>query len=125
LAGVTRARYLLLGAKTPWKRVRLTRGFGTRAASITKTGNTHARKALIEAAWQYRRPPHISRNLLLRQQRLHQSFNTIAWQAQLRLYQRYRTLRARGKCSQKVVVAIARELAAFVWAIARQAQALA
>lgn len=81
-----------------------------------------ARKALIEAAWHYRWPPRVSRIILLRQQKLHESINTIAWDAQLRLYRRYKTLRARGKCSQKAVVAVARELAAFVWAIARQVE---
>lgn len=96
----------------------------THRGTITKTGNTHARKALIEAAWHYRWPPRVSRIILLRQQKLHASINTIAWEAQLRLYRRYKTLRARGKCSQKAVVAVARELAAFVWAIARQAQAM-
>ena len=99
-------------------------GSTTRRGSITKTGNTHARKALIEAAWHYRWAPYVSRSLRIRQQSQHQSVNTIAWKAQLRLHQRYKSLRARGKCSQKAVVAVARELSAFVWAIARQVKAL-
>ena len=98
-------------------------GPSTRRGSITKTGNTHARKALIEAAWHYRWPPRVSRSIRIRQECVHQAVSTIAWQAQLRLYQRYKSLRAKGKCSQKAVVAVARELAAFVWAIARQVQA--
>jgi len=99
-------------------------GGSTRRGSITKTGNTHARKALIEAAWHYRWPPQVSRSLRIRQQSQHQSINSIAWQAQLRLYARYRNLRAKGKCSQQAVVAVARELSAFIWAIARQVKTL-
>jgi transposase len=90
--------------------------------SITKTGNTHARTALVQAAWNYRRPARVSRSILLRHQQLQipKSILQIAWKGQLRLCQRFRYLTMRGKSQQKVVVAIARELAGFVWAIAKE-----
>ncbi|AOY57129.1 IS110 family transposase [Desulfococcus multivorans] len=89
---------------------------------ITKTGNGHARKVLIEAAWAYRLQPRVSRVLLKRQENLPEPVRQIAWKAQLRLCARYRRLVAKGKTKQVVVTAIARELSAFLWAIAKQLQ---
>jgi len=89
---------------------------------ITKTGNGHARKVLVEAAWAYRMNPRVSRVLLKRQQGLSDKVLQIAWKAQLRLCTRYRKMAGRGKPKQVVVTAIARELSAFLWAIAKQVQ---
>lgn len=86
---------------------------------ITKTGNGHARQMLTEAAWSYRMPARVSRRLRDRQQNLPEKVWQIAWKAQVRLCARYRRLVARGKLSQVAITALARELAAFMWAIAR------
>jgi len=90
--------------------------------SITKTGNGHVRRALIEAAHAYHFPARISRHLLKRQEGAPQSILDIAWKAQVRLCGRFRRLMARGKSKTKVITAIARELAGFMWAIAMKVQ---
>jgi len=90
-----------------------------RQGAITKTGNSHARRALIEGAWAYRYPAKVSRHLQLRLEKVPTAIQDISWKAQVRLCKRYRRLIARGKNANQVVVAIAREMAAFVWAIAR------
>ena len=100
-------------------------GESIKRRGITKTGNSHVRKALVEAAWSYRMQARVSRLLLKRQQGLPDQVCKIAWKAQLRLCARYRRLVAKGKTKQKVVTAIARELSAFLWAIAKQVQPLA
>jgi transposase len=87
---------------------------------ITKTGNGHARRVLVEAAWAYRFPARVSRELLRRQEHLPLEVRQTAWKAQLRLCARYRRLAARAKTKQVVTTAIARELSAFMWAIAQQ-----
>jgi transposase len=91
-----------------------------RQGAITKTGNAHARRALIEGAWAYRYPAKVSRHLQLRLAKLPKAVQDISWKAQVRLCKRYRQLSARGKHATRVVVAIARELSAFMWAIAQQ-----
>jgi transposase len=93
-----------------------------RQGSITKTGNAHARRVLVEGAWAYRYPAKVSRHLQLRLERVPKAIQAISWKAQVRLCKRYRRLVARGKNVNQVVVAIAREMAAFVWAIAREVQ---
>jgi transposase len=93
-----------------------------RQGAITKAGNGSARRMLIEAAWSYRFPARISRELLLRQEGLAKPIRDIAWKAQERLCGRYRKLARAGKPPNVITAAIARELAGFVWAIARQAQ---
>jgi transposase len=93
-----------------------------RQGGITRAGNGAARRMLIEAAWSYRFPARISREQLLRQEGLTRSIRDTAWKAQERLCRRYRKLARAGKPPTVVTVAIARELAGFVWAIARQAQ---
>jgi transposase len=90
-----------------------------RQGAITKAGNSHARRALVEGAWAYRYPAKVSRHLQLRLEKLPAEIQAIAWKAQVRLCRRYRQLTARGKHVNQVVVAIAREMAAFAWAIAR------
>jgi transposase len=97
-------------------------GQKTRRGSITKTGNGHVRRVLVEAAWAYRLPARVSRVLLKRQEGLAQPVCDIAWKAQLRLCSRYRHLWAKGKAKQVVVTAIARELCGFMWAIANEVE---
>jgi transposase len=98
-------------------------GSSTRRGGITKTGNTHARRALVEAAWSYRFPARVSRIIRLRQETLSKEINDISWEAQLRLCRRFRRLRASDKCTQKVVTAIARELVGYMWAVAKAVKA--
>ena len=93
-----------------------------RQGGITKAGNGAARRMLIEAAWSYRFPARISREQLLRQERLAKPIRDIAWKAQERLCRRYRKLARTGKQPTVITAAIARELAGFVWAIAKQVQ---
>jgi transposase len=91
-----------------------------RQGSITKAGNTHARRALVEGAWAYRYPAKVSRHLQLRLENQPKAVQDISWKAQVRLCQRYRRLIARGKHANQVVVAIARELVGCMWAIAKE-----
>lgn len=86
--------------------------------SITKAGNTRARRMLVEGAWTYRLPARVGREILKRSEALPEEIRAIAWKAQVRLCQRYRRMQAGGRPTNIVIVAIARELAAFVWAIA-------
>lgn len=97
-------------------------GPSTRRGGITKCGNSHARRMLTEAAWSYRLPARITPIIAKRQDGQTKAVRDIAWKAQVRLCGRYRLLRARGKEPNKVVIAVARELAGFVWAIARAAR---
>ena len=87
---------------------------------ITKTGNGHVRRILIEAAWCYRYPAKVSREMQRRQSRLPLVIRDIAWKAQLRLTQRYKHMQAKGKPHNVTVVALARELAGFMWAIVNE-----
>jgi transposase len=84
---------------------------------ITKTGNSHVRRVLVEAAWTYRFPARKSAVLQRRAERTPEKVQEIAWNAQKRLCGRYRRLEARGKLKVQVCTAIARELAGFIWAI--------
>jgi transposase len=83
---------------------------------ITKAGNAHCRRVLVEAAWHYRRAPRMSRALRQRQAGRSPDVVAHAWRAQRRLYKRYRSLSIR-KPSTVAVVAVARELSGFVWAL--------
>lgn len=94
-------------------------GQSVHRGGITKCGNSHARRMLTEAAWSYRLPARITPIIARRQDGQTREVRDIAWKAQVRLCGRYRLLRARGKEPNKVVIAVARELAGFVWAIAR------
>jgi transposase len=91
-----------------------------RQGSITKAGNTHARRALVEGAWAHRYPAKVSRHLQLRLEQQPKMLQDISWKAQVRLCKRYRRLVSRGKHANVVIVAIARELVGFMWAIAKQ-----
>ena len=95
-------------------------GASIRRGGITKAGNSAARRLLIEAAWCYRFPARVSRDLRLRQEDQPKPIREIAWKGQVRLCARYRRLARTGKPANVVTAAIARELAGFVWAIARQ-----
>ncbi len=92
-------------------------GARTRRGGITKTGNAHLRRIVIEAAWAYRHPPVIGPTLRKRQGGASPDVKAIAWKAQHRLYARYRKLSGRGKCQQQVITAVGRELLGFIWAI--------
>lgn len=100
-----------------------TSGERRRLGAITKTGNSHARRVLIEAAWNYRFPPRVTGRLQKRQQQQPAHIRAIAWRAQLRLNHRYRRLKARGLQHNKICVAIARELAGFLWNIGQHVTA--
>jgi transposase len=93
-------------------------GESTRRGGITKTGNAHLRRIVVEAAWAYRYRPCIGASLKARQKGASQEVKDIAWKAQHRLHGRYMKLMAKGKLKQKVVTAVARELLGFIWAIA-------
>ena len=103
-----------------------TTGNDRQQGGITKMGNAPARRALVEAAWQYRIPARLSPHLKKRQEGLPKAITDIAWEAQRRLHHRYTHLTRVGrKKSQVAVTAVARELSGFVWAIARQVKPVA
>jgi len=84
---------------------------------ITKCGNTHCRRVLIEAVWHYRLRPLVSEAMQKRQEKQSKEVRLIAWKAQQRLHKRFKQLSARKK-SVVAATAVARELTGFVWAIA-------
>src|SRR3974377_19305 len=90
---------------------------------ITKTGNAHVRRVVVEAAWAYRHRPNVCGVLRKRQEGASEEIREIAWKAQHRLHTRYRKLMARGKEKGKVVTAMGRELLGFIWAIGIKAEA--
>jgi transposase len=83
---------------------------------ITKTGNAHLRRVLVEAAWHYRHRPFVGATLRTRQRGAPQDVIAQAWTAQQRLHRRYHRLAGRGKPNQHVITAVARELTGFIWA---------
>jgi transposase len=87
---------------------------------LTRTGNTHVRRILIEAAWNYRFPARVGESLQPRLEGQPHNIVAIAWKAQVRLCGRFRRLRYRGVHHNKVTAAIARELCGFIWNIGRQ-----
>ena len=93
-------------------------GETVRHTGITKTGNSHARGALVEGAWAYRMKPRIGRHKVDRIEALPKIVRDIGWKAQVRLCARYRRLSARGKNANVVNIAIAREMVGFIWSIA-------
>jgi len=96
-------------------------GRSQRRGGITKTGNCHLRRVLVEAAWHYRHLPRVGVGLKRRQAGLNPSLTAIAWRAQARLNRKYRRMVGRGKPKQKAVVAVARELLGFIWEMAQAA----
>jgi transposase len=95
-------------------------GETVRRSGLTLAGNRRARRVLIEAAWSYRHPARVSETLRIRLEGLPKTIRDIAWKAQVRLCGRYRRLNAAGKKLPVIIAAIAREMAAFLWAIGRQ-----
>jgi len=93
-----------------------------RQGSITKAGNSAARRMLVEIAWHYQHSPRVSPIIAARQHHLPPAVTDIAWAAQLRLHAKFKRLLARRVMKNKAVVAVARELAGFVWAIGREVQ---
>jgi transposase len=93
-------------------------GETARRGGITKTGNSHVRRALVEGAWAYRMRARIGRHKVDRIEALPKAVRDIGWKAQVRLCARYRRLTARGKTANVVNVAIAREMVGFIWSIA-------
>src|SRR5205814_3589728 len=88
---------------------------------ITKSGNRRARRTLVECAWSYQHPPRVG---IVKQQKIAAAppkVREIAWKAQCRLNRRYRALIRRGKLKTVAITAVARELAGFIWAVARAA----
>lgn len=99
-------------------------GESKRRGAITKAGNSHVRRALVEAAWAYRFPPKESFAIRKRSKDVAPEVKRIAWKAQNRLHDRYRRMIGRGRAKPLVVTAIARELAGFVWSIGQLGSSL-
>ena len=91
-----------------------------RQGPITKTGNAHLRYLLVESSWHYRHKPNLGVGLRKRQEGVTKEVKEIAWKAQHRLYHKYRKIVAKGRKSNIAVVAVARELTGFIWAIGQQ-----
>jgi transposase len=100
------------------------RSSGSKVArgNITKAGNIRARWVLVESAWTYRLPARMGEDITRRNEGLPDPIRATAWKAQTRLCARYRRLRMAGKTQNIITVAIARELVAFIWSIARMVQ---
>ena len=95
-------------------------GETVKRGGLTLAGNRRARRVLVEGAWAYRYPARVTETIRVRLEGLSKAVREIAWKAQTRLCARYRRLTAAGKKKNVVVAAIAREMAAFLWAIGRQ-----
>ena len=100
-------------------------GGSRRQGRITRTGNGHVRRILVESAWHYRRQPRMSKAIRARNEQVSAPVRAIAWKAQQRLHKRLFRLMGRGKPASQAVTAVARELVGFVWAIAREEVLLA
>lgn len=115
----TPARFMSFLGLTPSEN---SSGEGRRRGAITKAGNTRLRRVFVEAAWAYWRHAHKSRYLQKRSEGVAPKVQEIAWSAQKRLHRRMHALVARGVNSRKALIAVARELAGFVWAIGQEDQ---
>jgi transposase len=89
---------------------------------ISKAGNAHLRRIVVEAAWAYRHCPAVGKTLAARQRRASAAVTELAWKAQQRLHRRYARLMARGKNKQQTITAVGRELLGFIWAIGVQVE---
>ena len=94
-----------------------------RKGGITKAGNAHLRRIVMESAWCYRHLPRVGEKLRKRHQGVPAEIIEISWKAQNRLYKRYMKLMAAGKDQRKVMTAVGRELIGFIWAIGVKAEA--
>jgi transposase len=92
-------------------------GSCVRRGAISKAGNAHLRRIVVEAAWAYRHRPSVGKTLATRQRHCSAAITALAWKAQQRLHGRYARLLARGKSKQQTVTAVGRELLGFIWAI--------
>jgi len=97
-------------------------GESVRRGGLTLAGNRRARRVLVEGAWSYRHPARVTETIRVRLEGLPKEVREIAWKAQTRLCARYRRMTAAGKKAPIVIAAIAREMAAFLWAIGRQVE---
>jgi transposase len=97
-------------------------GNSKKQGSITKTGNAHLRRVLVEAAWTYRHRPKLCGRHKQRQQGVSEEIKGISWKAQQRLHSRYWRLTSKGKVAGKAITAVARELVGFIWAVGVQAE---
>jgi transposase len=97
-------------------------GCKRKQGAITKTGNSHARRILVESGWNYRFPARLTRHIERRQRGLSKTITNIAWHAQKRLCFRYRNMILRGKHQKVVTTAVARELCGFIWDIGQQVE---
>jgi transposase len=95
-----------------------------RKGGITKAGNAHLRRIVMESAWCYRHLPRVGEKLRKRHQGVPAEIIEISWKAQNRLYKRYRKLTMAGKDQRKVITAVGRELLGFIWAIAIKAESI-
>lgn len=95
-------------------------GESRRQGKITKTGNRHVRRLLVESAWSYRYQPAVKGELQRRQKGQSPSIQAISWKAQNRLHKKYFRLLSRGKESGKAITAVARELAGFIWSVTQE-----
>lgn len=93
-----------------------------RQGKITKTGNRHVRRLLVESAWSYRYQPAVKGDLKKRQEGQLPRIQAISWKAQNRLHKKYFRLLSRGKVAGKAMTAVARELAGFIWAITQEVE---
>jgi transposase len=100
-------------------------GGSRRQGRITRTGNGHVRRILVESAWHYRRQPRMSKAIRARNDKVSAAVRAIAWKGQQRLHKRLYRLMAKGKPATQAATAVARELVGFVWAIAREEVLLA
>jgi transposase len=94
-------------------------GDQVRRGPITKAGNRRARRMLVECSWSYQYPPRVGRAKQPKVDAAPSAVREIAWKAQHRLYRRYRALIRKGKRKTVAIVAVAREFAGFIWAVAR------
>ncbi len=97
-------------------------GDAVKRGGLTLAGNQRARRVLVEGAWAYRYPARVTETIRVRLEGLPKPVRDVAWKAQTRLCARYRLLTAGGKKAPIVVAAIAREMAAFLWAIGHQVE---
>lgn len=94
-------------------------GRGSRwQGGITKVGNNHIRRVLVESAWSYRHTPGVRRRIREKLRGLSPEIQAISWEAQNRLHKKYKRMLGKGKHKGTIVTSIARELLGFVWAIA-------
>ncbi len=96
-----------------------------RRGRITRAGNGHVRRILVEASWSYRYEPRLSKAIRQRNEGVAPGVQRLAWKAQKRLHGRFYHLLNKGKRREKAITAVARELAGFLWAVGQEPELLA